>query len=147
MTNESKRLGLYEIVLASTPILYHLWQKIYFASELKALLEVPGIDLEINRQGIFDFLTFAYIPGTQTPYRGILELRNGEMMEIDLVSGHHQLRYHFRAKYEVNYDISEKEASQQVYQLLLNSVEKNLRSDAPIGTTLSGGVDTSGSLV
>ncbi|MCY4643455.1 MAG: asparagine synthase (glutamine-hydrolyzing), partial [Bacteriovoracales bacterium] len=119
-------------------------ENIYFASEIKALLEVPGLNLDINRQGIFDFLTFAYIPGAQTPYLGIKELRNGQMMEIDLRSGRHRLRYYFRPKYEVDYGIPEKEASKKVYDLLLSSVERNLRSDAPIGTTLSGGVDTSG---
>ena len=118
--------------------------KVYFASELKALLEVPGLDLTIDKQSIFDFLTFAYIPGTQTPYRGIVELRNGQMMEIDLRSGRRQLRYYFRPRYDVDYGIDEKEASEKVYDLLLDSVDRNLRSDAPIGTTLSGGVDTSG---
>ena len=119
-------------------------QRVYFASELKAFLDIPGIDLSVNRQAIFDFFTFAYIPKTQTPYEGIRELRNGEMMEIDLNTGQHQLKYHFRASYEVNWDISEREASEKVYDMLLDSVNRNLRSDAPIGTTLSGGVDTSG---
>ena len=119
-------------------------KKIYFASEIKALLEVQGIDLHINEQGIFDYLTCAYIPGTQTPYRGITELRNGAIMEVDLNTGSHHIEYYFRPRYEVNNDLSEGEASQKVYELLLNSVERNLRSDAPIGTCLSGGVDTSG---
>ena len=122
----------------------HHNRKIYFASEIKALLEVPGIDLTINTQGIFDFLSFAYIPGTQTPYCGIKELRNGQLIEIELNLGRFERRYHFRAKYNTNSSITEEEASDKVYNLLINSVARNLRSDVPIGTTLSGGVDTSG---
>ena len=117
--------------------------KLYFASELKSLIQVPELDLSLNQQGIYDFFTLAYIPGIQTPYNGISELRNGEVMEIDLATGDYHLSYHYRAKYEINHDVTEKEASDKVYELLLKSVERNLRSDASIGTTLSGGVDTS----
>lgn len=125
------------------PMFYKLSEdRIHFASEIKSLLEVDNTK-EINPQGIFDFLTLAYIPGVQTPYQEIKELRPGELIEVDLQLGDHLTRRYYEIKFETDYSITETEASTKAYELMYDSVERNLISDKPIGTTLSGGVDTS----
>ncbi|NBX81043.1 MAG: asparagine synthetase B, partial [Flavobacteriales bacterium] len=42
--------------------------KIYFASEIKAFLEIQEFKREINKESIFHFFSLAYIPGNNTPY-------------------------------------------------------------------------------
>ncbi len=128
-----------------TPVFYTVQNgKMYFASEIKSLLEIPGFERKVNQLALFDYFTLAYVPGENTMFQNISELRNGQMLEINLNTGEVDKKYHYRMNYEINHDISEEQAAKKVHELLLKSVEKNLRSDAPIGTTLSGGVDTSG---
>ena len=126
--------------------LFYLYKNnnLYFASEIKSLLEIPGFERKVNPLALFDYFTLAYVPGENTMFEDIYELRNGQQLSIDLTSGKVEKKYHYRMKYEINHDISFDTAKDKVYELLLDSVDRNLRSDAPIGTTLSGGVDTSG---
>lgn len=126
------------------PMFYHISDnKIHFASEIKALLEIPNIKKDLNTQGIFDFLTLAYIPGKETPYNDIKELRGGELIEVNLLDGTFDIKKYYEVSFETDYSITEKQASDKAYDLMYDSVRRNLISDKPIGTTLSGGVDTS----
>ena len=55
-----------------------------FASEIRALLELPGIDDRPDRQAIYDFAALFYIPAPETFYVGIRALQPGEMLEARL---------------------------------------------------------------
>lgn len=120
--------------------------KLYFASEIKSFLEIPEFKREINKEAIFHFFSLAYIPGNNTPYQNLEEMRGGELIEINLNNGFHQKRIYYDLKYEENQDLNFEEARKTVRDLLINSVERNLVSDAPLGMTLSGGIDTSAML-
>lgn len=117
--------------------------KIFFASEIKSLLEIPGLNRELNKQGLYHYFTLAYYPGTMTPFKDVEELRNGELIEINLEEQSFDKRKYYELTYTPDYSVTEQQASKKAYELMLDSVERNLISDAPIGTTLSGGVDTS----
>lgn len=127
------------------PMFYRVTpERFYFASEIKALLETDsGGDFTLNKQGIFDFLTLAYIPGDMTPYNEISELHAGELIELDLLTGVYDKRKYYQIKFETDYSITENEASKTAYDLMYDSIRRNLIADNPVGTTLSGGVDTS----
>ena len=120
--------------------------KIYFASEIKALLDIPGLSREVNEESIYHYFSLAYIPHRLTPFNGVDELRGSELMEIDLATGKHSRRDYYRINYTQNFEITEKEATERVHELMLDSVRRNMISDAPLGMTLSGGVDTSAML-
>lgn len=129
------------------PLFYSIQNgKIYFGSEIKALLEIPGFKRDINEEAIFHYFSLAYIPHRLTPYSEIQELRCGEMIEIDLTKGIYIVRDYYRINYEQHNEISIEEAKQKVHELMLDSVRRNLISDAPLGMTLSGGIDTSAML-
>lgn len=127
------------------PLFYlHTQDQFLFGSEIKSLLEYSSLKRDVNTLALYDYFTMAYVPGRNTIYKEIEEVRNGEKIVIDLSSGKIDKSYHYRMKYETNYDIGFEDAKLKVRELLIDSVMRNLRSDAPIGTTLSGGVDTSG---
>ena len=129
------------------PVFYSIQGgKIYFASEIKALLDIPGFKKEIDEEAIFHYFSLAYIPHRLTPYTQIKELRCGEMLEADLAEETYLFRDYYRIDYQQNFDISEAEATKKVHELMLDSVRRNLISDAPLGMTLSGGIDTSSML-
>ena len=59
-------------------------KRLAFASEIRALRELPDIDLEPDRQAIYDFAALFYIPAPETFYRGIRALEPGEILEARL---------------------------------------------------------------
>ena len=116
---------------------------LYFASEIKALLEVPGLRDELDEEALWHFLSLAYIPGRMTPFRKIRELSGGHLLEVDLKTGVWSEKRHYRIEYKPDESLDEDEAAVEVRRLLRDSLERNLVSDVPVGLTLSGGVDTS----
>ncbi len=117
---------------------------IYFASEIKAFLDIENFSDEIDCKGIWDYFTLAYIPGDKTPFKDLKELGGGEYFEVNLSNYRVARRTYYKYKYEENiFDISFDEAKKNVYELILDSVKRNMISDVPLGMTLSGGFDTS----
>ncbi|MFH1414632.1 MAG: asparagine synthase (glutamine-hydrolyzing) [Elusimicrobiota bacterium] len=118
-------------------------EKIYFASEIKSFLEIPGFRDAIDIEGIYHYFTLAYIPGRRTPFEDVRELRNCELIETDIRKGTFNIRKYYDIKYTSDTSMNLKETSSKVYELLLDSVRRNMISDVPVGLTFSGGVDTS----
>jgi asparagine synthase (glutamine-hydrolysing) len=117
--------------------------ELYFASEIKALLEIPSLVPRINKEAIYHYFTLGYIPDSLTAFEDIVELRGGELLEICLKSKNIEKKIYYDLDFQENLNISEKEAISKTRELLVNSVERNLISDAPVGVALSGGVDSS----
>jgi asparagine synthase (glutamine-hydrolysing) len=117
--------------------------RLHVASEIKALLEVPGVDRTIDAEGLFHYFSLAYIPEERTPFLGIRELQGSNLIEVDLESG----AFHQRPYYEIRYDpdpsMTEAEAVGPLRDAMIDSVRRNLIADAPVGLTFSGGFDTS----
>ncbi|OGR59130.1 MAG: asparagine synthase (glutamine-hydrolyzing) [Elusimicrobia bacterium GWA2_69_24] len=118
-------------------------ERLYFSSEIKSMLEVPSFQGTVDREAIFHFLQLAYIPDVHTPFAEVRELQGGRLIEVDLAAGKHSERAYYDLRYAPDYSITEAEAAKTVRELLRDSVRRNLISDAPLGLTLSGGVDTS----
>lgn len=117
--------------------------KLFFASELKGLLEVPGWSRDLDTTALWHYFSLAYIPGDRTPYAGARELSGGRLVEADLASGRSSERVYFAPDLTPDRDITEEAAASEVRRLMRGSVERSLACDAPAGMTLSGGVDTS----
>lgn len=126
-----------------TPLFYTLtFDAFYIASEIKGLLKIPHLSQDINIQGIFDLFTLAYIPGSQTPYLSIKELKQGTYIEIDLNTKTHQEVRYYSPRFTPKLWTEDK-AIKATREVLLTAVERHLRSDAPLGAMCSGGIDTS----
>jgi asparagine synthase (glutamine-hydrolysing) len=120
--------------------------RLAFASELRALLELPGIDAEPDRQSIYDFAALSYIPAPQTFYTGIRALEPGCWLEARL---HEDGRVSTRTGRFHSWSIAVEpyEDSRRVVEkaesLLQQAVKRQLESDVPLGSLLSGGIDSS----
>jgi asparagine synthase (glutamine-hydrolysing) len=112
------------------------------SSEIKAIKELNIINNDINIQAIYDLYTLAYIPGEQTPYQHIKELKPGHYLEFDLNQSSVGEVQYFKLAFKKK-EWSEKKAIESTRETLLLSTERHLRSDAPIGAMCSGGIDTS----
>lgn len=116
--------------------------RLWFSSEIKALLAAPGFRPDLDLEGFHHYLGLGYFPGESTPFVNVREVRAGHLVEVDLDRGTHETRRYFRPRYEPDESMTEGEAVRDVRAAMRDSVARNLVSDAPLGLTLSGGVDT-----
>lgn len=120
--------------------------RLWFASEIKALLEVPGVDRSPDAESAWHFFSLGYVPGERTAFAGVREVLEGRCLAVDLRAGRvAESRFH-RLEFGGAAGLSAQEATRRLREALLESVERSLDADAPVGMTLSGGVDTSGLL-
>jgi asparagine synthase (glutamine-hydrolysing) len=116
---------------------------LYFASEIKALLRVPGVDARVNPQAVWDYLAYRYVPGPATLYSGIRKLAPGTIAvwERGKLT---EARYWSAPDRSA---ILARHAPADVVPLFLGRLDEAVRlqmvSDVPFGAFLSGGLDSS----
>ncbi len=116
-----------------------------FASEVPALVELGGRRFGVNHRQVYRYLHLGfYDESAETFVSGVFKLRPGCLMMLDLATGHlsDQERWWWPSV-EERRDLSFDEAAEQLRAMVLESVRLHLRSDVPLGTALSGGVDSS----
>jgi asparagine synthase (glutamine-hydrolysing) len=137
-----RRLYLARDKLGKKPLFYaDQPHQILFASNIKSVVAaLPGAP-PLDHRAIDAFLTFSAIPSPQTIYRDVRQLRPGEQAIFDKDSGE-RTRY-WRLSFRESWDMDEREAMQQLDLTLHTAVARRLKSEAPIGVLLSGGIDSS----
>jgi asparagine synthase (glutamine-hydrolysing) len=130
--------------------LYYLNRRngIAFASEIKQLIGLPGTAAEMNLPRVYDFLSAGMTDHTEdTLFRNVNQLRPGHCVTIDLASFEPgdplPLRPWYRLPHPGTITMSEDDAARRFHELLFESVRLHLRSDVPVGSCLSGGLDSS----
>jgi asparagine synthase (glutamine-hydrolysing) len=121
-----------------------------FASEIKGLLASGMVPAKPDRRGIDHVFTFAAMPGPVTCFEGINCLPPARFLQIKRGSSADAASIEERAYWKMDFpdagsevDGDAKTLVDQFEQLMLNAVEKRLRADVPVGSYLSGGVDSS----
>lgn len=120
--------------------------RLYFASEIKSFLNLDRFDGRIDREALYHYFSLAYIPDRMTPFEQVRELQGGCLLEVDLERGRFEEKEYYEVRYDPDEAMTEKEAAAGLRERMIDSVERNLISDAPLGLTLSGGFDTSSML-
>lgn len=127
------------------PLFYVLIQdSVWFASEIKALLGIPGMEKRPNLEALYHYFSFDYIPGEMTAFEGIKELRPGHWIEFrsgDALS--FRTKKYWEPTYGEERPTDLRVATQDICRLLEEAVRSQLISDVPIGVMLSGGLDSS----
>ena len=126
--------------------LYSMPRGVAFASEVKQLLGLPGLSGRMNIARIHDFLASGISDHTsETMFAGVLQIRGGECARIDASRpglAEPAIRRWYPATVE-HLSIGEDEAAERFRELLTEAVRLHLRSDVPVGSCLSGGLDSS----
>ena len=112
----------------------------YFASEAKALLPVLP-DIATDPEAMAEYLTFNFVIGENTLFKGIKQLLPGHGLMIE--GGKVKTWRYWDINYEVDWDHGEDWFQERLRSLLDDSIGVHLRSDVPVGAYLSGGVDSS----
>jgi asparagine synthase (glutamine-hydrolysing) len=129
------RLGKKPLVYRQEP------ERLLFASELKSLLQVPGVPREIDPGAIDEYLTYQYIPHPNTIFRGIRKLPPAHYA----VYRDRQLKVasYWNPDFTREIERPAAEYNAELRTEMTAAVEKRLQSDVPLGAFLSGGVDSS----
>lgn len=119
--------------------------RLVFASEIRALRQLPDIDDRPDRQAIYDFAALFYIPAPETFYTGIRALQPGEILVGQLESGKLTWKTQVYHRWSINPDftLTLEKAAETADELVTNAVRRQMESDVPLGTLLSGGIDSS----
>ncbi|WP_343636896.1 asparagine synthase (glutamine-hydrolyzing) [Fluviicola sp.] len=119
----------------------------FFASEIKALWAV-GIPRNPSKQRVFDYLAFDRMESFEDPestfFEGISQLKPAHYLVIDLDRKQvgKQINY-WKINLSKKSALTFEEAQAEFKRLLTQSIERRLRSDVPVGSSLSGGLDSS----
>ncbi len=113
------------------------------ASELKALLVVPGIERELDRESLFHYLTLRFVPGARSIFRGISRLLPGHSFTIDLASRTIATRQYWAMAFAPDDAVPERDWPERIRAELRAAVGRWALSDVPIACSLSGGLDSS----
>ena len=113
-----------------------------FCSEIKGLLELPFVKRNFSAKSIVQTFTYWSPITPSTPFENIFELQPGHFMIInDKVTIRKYWDYDFSNQL-ARTDISLKQATEEFYELLLDSVRLRLRADVKVAAYLSGGIDS-----
>lgn len=115
---------------------------VVFASELGALKRFAGLDLSLNRQALWDFPTFLWIPEPDTVYQNINALPRGNILRI-FNNVKSLIPFQCAAEIYENDIIDDKTAVNETRRIIDEAVCSRLLSDVKIGSFLSGGLDSS----
>lgn len=145
--------------LGQKPLIYRQSEdRLFFASELKALLQIPGAPRELDPVALDLYLTYQYVPHPRTILQGYHKLPPGHWALY--TDGTLQVERYWSPPYEptgetlpgaVSTEValqegpkatSEREWSRQLRDVLTEAVRLRLRSDVPLGAFLSGGIDS-----
>ena len=115
-----------------------------FASEIKAILEHPGVKRSVCYPALNEYFSFQNIFTDLTLFEGIRLLPPGSHLTLD-VTGENEPQIKRYWDYPVCTDdssLSEGDCAEKLHQLFSQSVTRQLVSDVPVGSYLSGGMDS-----
>ena len=117
-----------------------------FASEIKALVQIPEIKAEIDEKSLHEYLTFQFVLKKHTLFKGVLKLEPGTCLTVRKGKVVEKEKY-WSIDYSIEEGKSEEDYAAELERLLERSIELQMRSDVPVGSYLSGGLDSSATTI
>ena len=128
--------------IGKKPLYYYYDEKrLIFASEIKSILEDNSVKKQINYEAFYDYFKYLYVPDPKTIYNNIHKLEPGHFL---FCSKH---KFEKKQYWDVSFSQSESknlnQITEELYEILKESVTMRMISDVPLGAFLSGGIDSS----
>lgn len=143
--DEKKELFCARDRFGEKPFYYALQNNhLIFGSEIKQLFAY-GINKEVNHDRLFYYMATGNLTDhrnlKETYYKNISQLPHSHYMTVS-ATGNVSIEKYWDIDININHGITEKDAIEKFGSLLYRSIERRLRSDVPVGTSLSGGLDS-----
>ncbi|MCR4336823.1 MAG: asparagine synthase (glutamine-hydrolyzing) [Candidatus Omnitrophica bacterium] len=117
---------------------------LYFASEVKALIQIPGLDKSVDNQTIFDYLVFNRTDiYDETFFKNIRRLPKGHYAIFNRDGFSIRQWWDPLAFVAERVPASHSELLKEIEKIFIDAVRLRMRSDVPVGVSLSGGLDSS----
>jgi len=123
--------------------LYQVGDTLLFASEIKSILRFPGFERRVNKQAVWEYLSYRYVPGPRTLFEGIRKLQPGSCVawEKGELS---EWSYYTPPDCAISEaELASGDVAGSFLELLEEAVSIRMVSDVPFGAFLSGGIDSS----
>ena len=154
LDRRTDRLMLARDRMGVRPIYYALHDgALVYASEVKALLQYPGIRAELDPVGLDQTFSLWFPLAPRTVFKGISELPPGHLLVADRDGLDGDVRVSVRPYWRLDYPArgeptelsgrSEASVAEELRALLIDATRLRLRADVPVGAYLSGGLDSS----
>jgi len=129
------------------PFYYHHDKENFsFASEMKALW-ASGIEKSVEHKMMLNYMSLGHVQNpankSQTFYKGIFSLPPAHFITYNAETSQLKIDRYWNIDKQVQVKINEEDAVRQMDHLFSTSINRRLRSDVPIGASLSGGLDSS----
>jgi asparagine synthase (glutamine-hydrolysing) len=131
------RIGVKPLYYAETPD-----GQVLFGSELKALMEHPGLPRAIDPLAVEEYFGYGYVPEPKTIFRGVWKLPPGHRLELRRGEAYRAESY-WCVGFRRDDAITETAAREELVERLREAVRSRLIAEVPLGAFLSGGVDSS----
>ena len=113
--------------------------RLLFGSEIKAILQDDRVPREIDLESLAIFLALGFVPSPRTLFQGIRKIPPGHRLHVDGRGVRLERYWHTVPQIR---DIHEAEAVEEYARRFRLAVERQMVSDVPVGSLLSGGVDS-----
>lgn len=141
LDERSSSLLLVRDRLGIKPLFYYLDnRKLVFASEMKAILQDRNIPAELDLQALDAYFTYNYIPSPLTIFKAIRKLEPGHLVKCS--DREIRIDQYWDLHFRPNHQASEADLAEKFGFLFDKAVSSHLMSEVPLGTFLSGGVDS-----
>ena len=142
--SKQQRLILVRDRVGICPLFYSTQNKqVSFASEIKALSPALNSPLTISPTALDQIFTFWTPLGEDTIFEQVREVQPGELLVFTQTTVSQEKYWTWEYDPKNKKDVSQSLLEGELYDLLHDSINIRLRSDVPVGTYLSGGLDSS----
>ena len=114
-----------------------------FSSEIKSFLELSGFKSEVNDAAVYNYLSYQYNPLEETFLKNVFKLPPAHYMTIDLKTGVSEKKRYWQFKFNQDDSLDEKKTAEKTLEVMKDSVAHHMIADVPVGSFLSGGIDSS----
>lgn len=140
---KKQRLSLYRDRLGIKPLyVYDDGQRLFFASEMKSFLSIPNFPKDLNLIALRNYLRFMCVPEAVAIFDNVAKVQPGHIMIVDK-SGCTSSQYWDINNFSSKKTLSIDAAAEEFSELFKTIIQEQMVSDVPLGTFLSGGVDSS----
>lgn len=128
--------------LGQKPLFYAVeGERLYFGSEIKALMAAGAVPAKVDMECLWHYVSLRYMPEDRSLIAGIKKLPAATTLTWH--RGQSELRRYWQPDFTGKRNISENQAVDELDELLDEIVRMHLLSDVPVGSFLSGGIDSS----
>jgi len=141
---KKERLFLARDRFGEKPLFLHQdGDELYFSSEIKGLLRIPGVGTGVNLESVWDYLTYRYVPGPKTLFNGIRKLMPGTTAVWERGKLTEERYWIAPDRGSHHPHLPQGDAVPAFLSRLDDAVKLQMVSDVPFGAFLSGGLDSS----